>query len=123
MIYRNMTNSDFNIALTADNSRVVDAHKILSRDSVYVVCFELETDYKSELAESGIMQRNGIDDCIEHYIAPRIKYIEGLDNMMNAAKTINCCIAVNIRELSTSDYSVLLLNEDKNLLYWFWHDT
>ena len=93
-MYQNMVNSDFSIALNQTNSSVEFANSILSRDSIYVICFNLTKEYTHSLEESD-------------------------------SKSTHCLIASDIREDNdfSKSFSLLLLNTEKNKLYWFYFTT
>lgn len=124
-IYRNMVNSDFSISLNQTNSSVVFANSILSRDSIYVVFFDLTTEYAHFLEESVVFQNGNMTDLLQQYVEPYIHLIDGLDVMIQDSKTTHCLVASDIREDNdfSKSYSLLLLNTEKNKLYWFYFTT
>ena len=71
-MYQNMVNSDFSIALNQTNSSVEFANSILSRDSIYVVCFDLTKEYTHSLEESTVFQNGNITDLLQQYVEPWI---------------------------------------------------
>ena len=124
-IYRNMVNSDFSISLNQTNRSVVFANSILSRDSIYVVFFDLTTEYAHFLEESVVFQNGNMTDLLQQYVEPYIHLIDGLDVMIQDSKTTHCLVASDIREDNdfSKSYSLLLLNTEKNKLYWFYFTT
>ena len=69
-MYQNMVNSDFSIALNQTNSSVEFANSILSRDSIYVVYFDLTKEYTHSLEESAVFQNGNITDLLQQYVEP-----------------------------------------------------
>ena len=67
-MYQNMVNSDFSIALNQTNSSVEFANSILSRDSIYVVCFDLTKEYTHSLEESAVFQNGNITALLQQYV-------------------------------------------------------
>lgn len=124
-MYQNMVNSDFSIALNQTNSSVEFANSILSRDSIYVVCFDLTKEYTHSLEESAVLQNGNITDLLQQYVEPYTHLINGLDAMIQDSKSTHCLIASDIREDNdfSKSFSLLLLNTEKNKLYWFYFTT
>ena len=124
-MYQNMVNSDFSIALNQTNSSVEFANSILSRDSIYVVCFDLTKEYSHSLEESAVFQNGNITDLLQQYVEPYTHLINGLDAMIQDSKSTHCLIASDIREDNdfSKSFSLLLLNTEKNKLYWFYFTT
>lgn len=124
-IYRNMINSDFKTTLDIDNSSLKSAYSILSRDSCYMVCFTLKPEYTNELIASNLMRSDVVDQWIQQYVSPFTDDIEGVVEMLNDSKAPNCYIAINAESdhKFSRDFSVLLLNADKHVLYWFYCTT
>ena len=124
-MYQNMVNSDFSIALNQTNSSVEFANSILSRDSIYVVCFDLTKEYTHSLEESAVFQNGNITDLLQQYVEPYTHLINGLDAMIQDSKSTHCLIASDIREDNdfSKSFSLLLLNTEKNKLYWFYFTT
>ena len=124
-MYQNMVNSDFSIALNQTNSSVEFANSILSRDSIYAVCFDLTKEYTHSLEESAVFQNGNITDLLQQYVEPYTHLINGLDAMIQDSKSTHCLIASDIREDNdfSKSFSLLLLNTEKNKLYWFYFTT
>ena len=124
-MYQNMVNSDFSIALNQTNSSVEFANSILSRDSIHVVCFDLTKEYTHSLEESAVFQNGNITDLLQQYVEPYTHLINGLDAMIQDSKSTHCLIASDIREDNdfSKSFSLLLLNTEKNKLYWFYFTT
>ena len=122
-IYRNLVNSDFSITLDQTNSSVVFDNSILSRDSIYVIHFDLTPEYACFLDKSAMFQNGNMPELMQQYVEPYIHSIDGLDVMIQESKTAHCLIASNIREDNdfSKSFSILLLNMEKNMLYWFYY--
>ena len=92
---------------------------------IYVVCFDLTKEYTHSLEESTVFQNGNITDLLQQYVEPYTHLINGLDAMIQDSKSTHCLIANDIREDNdfSKSFSLLLLNTEKNKLYWFYFTT
>ncbi len=122
-IYRNMTNNEFSTSLDSDNSTLKFANTILSRDSVYVVRFDIDDSVVSNLLNIDMEWTDDIDLLLQRYLLPHQQFIGGIDEIIHSVKEDKCVYRINIQNDVTGDFKLLVLDPDEKTLFFFYHTT
>lgn len=122
-IYRNMINNEFSTSLDSDNSTLRSANTILSRDSVYVICFDIDESVVSNLLNIDIEWTDDIDLLLQRYLLPHQQFIGGIDEIIHSVKEDKCVYRINIQNDVTGDFKLLVLDPDEKTLFFFYYTT
>ena len=122
-IYRNMINNEFSTSLDSDNSTLRSANTILSRDSVYVICFDIDESVVSNLLHIEIEWTDDIDLLLQRYLLPHQQFIGGIDEIIHSVKEDKCVYRINIQNDVTGDFKLLVLDPDEKTLFFFYYTT
>ena len=122
-VYRNMINKEFSVSLDSENSILKSENTILSRDSVYVICFNIDDSVVSNLINADIEWKDEKDLLLQQYLLPHQQYIRGIDEIIRSVKYDNCLYKINIKDNVTGDFKLLVLNPNEKTLFFFYLTT
>ena len=118
-----MINNEFSTSLDSDNSTLRSANTILSRDSVYVICFDIDESVVSNLLNIDIEWTDDIDLLLQRYLLPHQQFIGGIDEIIHSVKEDKCVYRINIQNDVTGDFKLLVLDPDEKTLFFFYYTT
>ena len=126
--YRVMVNDYFSTELNVSNSTEVFCYDPINKDLQVVVHYKLSDEYAECIREQSNRWGGDTAQLTRHYIEPYLGIMEGLDVMISEAETGQIRMNVNIIDHDEvngdvfEDFSVLMFNEETNMLYWFLKD-
>lgn len=119
--YMDLINSEFGISLSPSNCSLQYGHSLLSRDSIYSVCFNLDPSYSQVLHYASSKWAKDARNWNTKYLLPYIGIVDGLDAMLIASQDPNSYSIIDIREDNSYSvsFSILSLSMDNNQLFYF----
>ena len=122
-IYRNMINNEFSMSLDSDNSTLRSANTILSRDSVYVICFDIDDSMANNLQNIDLEWKDEMDLLLQQYLLPHQQFIGGVDEIIRSVKEDKCLYKINIKNDVTGDFKLLVLDLEEKTIFFFYLTT
>ncbi len=118
-----MISKEFKTSINKNNCSLKYSNTILSRDSVYVVCFSVSDDLICELKNDNIGWKTGINFLKQCYLIPHQEYIEGIDEIIRSVNAGECFYIVRAVNNITSDFKLLICNPNENTLFFMYYTT
>ena len=115
-VYRTMINKEFHVSLDQSNSKLEYSFSILSRDSVYIVIFDIN-EALVQTIESCLEWETKTDILLRRYLTPHQKYLEGIDEIIRSVKKDECFYKVHSTDEAPDDFKLVIINPNENRLF------